>query len=245
MIRSEVSENWLLDASTAVSRLHPLDGSIRLLRLSDKDGGDKGEAAYWPLAVRDRALLELAREIFGDTLDCIATCPCCGEDQEFELSASEIADDLVPPEPEDVQLGDWDFALVPLTSNAVADAARTGDLHEAERVLTRAAVANLRRAGNPVELAAIPKSLEQELGERINAREAQGEVLIGLACEGCGHQWSTSFGAGSDLLQRIDAAAMRLLSHVAILARAFGWTERETLALPLARRRAYLDMVTA
>ena len=149
MIGSDVCENWLLDTSTAVSRLHPLDGSIRLLRLAGRDGGDRGEAACWPLAVRDRALLELAREIFGDELDCIATCPGCGEDQEFELSASAIAKDLVPPEAEEVQLGEWDFGLIPLTSRAVADAARAGDLHEAERLLTRAAVARSSRAGSP------------------------------------------------------------------------------------------------
>ena len=50
---------------------------------------------------------------------------------------------------------------------------------------------------------------------------------------------------GDMLWQKVRAAAERVLLDIDVLARAYGWTEREVLRLNPLRRAAYLQMVTA
>ena len=49
--------------------------------------------------------------------------------------------------------------------------------------------------------------------------------------------------AGAVLWDEIDARARALLGEVHLLAAAYGWTEREILALGAERRASYLSMV--
>lgn len=245
MIPSQDHDAWMLETSAALSRLQPLDGAIRLLRLAGSDGADRGEAADWPLASRDLALLQLAQDLFGDELACVATCPGCGELQEFELSASVVAKAIVPNDAETIRIDDWEIGVVPLTSRLIAEAVTAGGLDDVEVKLAKAAVEQVRRLGDESIVTPIPDQLIRRLIARIEAREAQGEALVAFACANCGNEWSDSFDAGSHLRERIDETAARLLREIATLARAFGWSERETLALPPVRRRAYVEMVAA
>ncbi len=54
------------------------------------------ELAAVPLGVRDRRLLRLYRDTFGDSLECQADCPECGEELEADLSATELLSGLAP-----------------------------------------------------------------------------------------------------------------------------------------------------
>jgi hypothetical protein len=69
------------------------------------------------------------------------------------------------------------------------------------------------------------------------------EIVFSLTCPAC----STTFDADLDIAgfvwNELRGRARRLLHEVAVLARAFGWTERQVLALPERRRAAYLDLV--
>jgi hypothetical protein len=70
-------------------------------------------------------------------------------------------------------------------------------------------------------------------------------INLSLGCEDCGHHWLADFNIGSLLWDEIDGCARALLVEVHNLARAYGWTEQEILALSPQRRAAYLDMVGA
>jgi hypothetical protein len=245
MIAGGDRDRWLLDSSAELPCLHPLDRSIRLLRIAGLDSGTEGEAADWPLAARDFALLELARELFGDKLDCIATCPGCGDVQEFDLSATALATELAAPKIEKVRSGGWDIEIVPLTSRRVATAVTGRDAAEAAKFLRAAAVGRISDGTRSIEFRELPEDVTEEIVERIEEREAGGEALIELSCDRCGYRWTEPFNPGAYLMDRIDEAASRLLFEVSTLARAFGWNEGETLALPPVRRRAYVEIAAA
>jgi hypothetical protein len=67
--------------------------------------------------------------------------------------------------------------------------------------------------------------------------------LIDLSCPACGHGWQVIFDIESFLWAKVSALAKRLLHEVHGLASAYGWTERDILALPAVRRQFYLEMI--
>ena len=61
-------------------------------------------------------------------------------------------------------------------------------------------------------------------------------------CPACGHDASITFDVVSYLWNEIDEWAKRVLVEVHVLAAAYGWSERDVLALSPRRRRLYLEM---
>ncbi len=70
------------------------------------------------------------------------------------------------------------------------------------------------------------------------------DVVFDIACPDCGAVTACAFDAVGFVWRDIEALALRLFSEVATLARAFGWSEAETLRLTARRRARYVEMVT-
>jgi hypothetical protein len=73
--------------------------------------------------------------------------------------------------------------------------------------------------------------------------DPQAEVRIALSCPGCSNQWSSVFDIVAFLWGEIEDWAQRLLLEVHALASAYGWSERDIVAMGPRRRRFYLEMV--
>ena len=67
-------------------------------------------------------------------------------------------------------------------------------------------------------------------------------LLVSLACTACGEKWEVAFDPSSFLAEELGAEARRAMAEVASLARAYGWSEREILAMSAARRQGYLEL---
>ncbi len=70
-----------------------------------------------------------------------------------------------------------------------------------------------------------------------------GEVLAGLTCPDCGAAFEAELDVAAFVWAEVDASARRLLHEIDVLARAYGWTESEVLALTERRRSSYLRIV--
>jgi hypothetical protein len=81
------------------------------------------------------------------------------------------------------------------------------------------------------------------VAEAMGRADPQAAAEIALTCPACAHRWTVAFDAGAFLWAEIQAWAQQILRDVHTLAAAYGWNEAEILALPPARRRAYLDLV--
>lgn len=236
---SPLSPRRLLEARDAGERLHPLDRALVVLRLAGDDAGE--DPAGWPIALRDRRLIELHRQTFGDALACLADCPRCGERQQFDLSALSLAAGMGDPRPPEALGGEgWEVSLRPLDSRDLAAAARTGDLDGAVETLAARAVAAVAAPAGAAGLADLPAAARAAVVERVGDREAAADLALDLRCPACDHRWTTGFDIGAHLWAEIDAHAVRLLGEIAALADRFGWSEADILALSPARRRAYL-----
>ena len=68
------------------------------------------------------------------------------------------------------------------------------------------------------------------------------EVLVDVVCPACAAQFVADLDIASFVWAEVRARAQRLLRDVDVLARAYGWTEPEVLALTDRRRDAYLAL---
>jgi hypothetical protein len=67
---------------------------------------------------------------------------------------------------------------------------------------------------------------------------------IAVECPDCGHGWTLELDVAAFVWREIEISAARLLHDVDVLARRYGWSEREILGLSAPRRRFYLELAS-
>jgi hypothetical protein len=98
------------------------------------------------------------------------------------------------------------------------------------------------RDNRSIDAAAVPGLMER--AETVMAAaDPLAEVLVALECPECGQAFDADLDPVGFVWTEIESRARRMLLEVDELARAYGWTEPEVLALSETRRSAYLDMV--
>ncbi|NLS26384.1 hypothetical protein S2M10_13670 [Sphingomonas sp. S2M10] len=207
------------------SRLAPLDQAVLLV--ATLDGLSTAEAAALAVDRRDRLLLDARMTTFGRDIGFFARCPQCGEGNEaaFDLA---MLPDAAPAEGVAVQVGSREIRLRAPSSAAIARAvlaARTEGL-----------LAEI--AGDAVAID--DPDLARAVEELLPAAFPLLDIRFTLTCSGCETVFDTRFDIVPWLWREIEGVAAHAIDTVDRLARAYGWTEREILALSPARRRLYL-----
>jgi hypothetical protein len=121
--------------------------------------------------------------------------------------------------------------------------AASGDVDAAERALLDRCVSWVRGRDEEASESELPPSLREALARAIAEADPLAEVLVDVSCPACGASFVTDLDLGAFVSAELRAEAQRLLHEVDALARAYGWTEPEVLALGDARRAAYLELV--
>ncbi len=212
----------------------PIDRALLLLWTV---GDREDDLAAIPLAERDRRLLRFRAASFGDRMDCLAACPACGANVEVTTSAETLAAALPETATTEFRIGPHRIDLRPLDSADLAAVAGCSDLGEAEALLFERSLA-----------APIPGLLPEErrrLDDAVAAKAEAAELALAMECPDCGNAWTEFLDVARFVWEEIEAAALRLMTEVAELARAFHWSEAEVLALGPRRRRAYLALARA
>ena len=211
-----IPEHALLGLVDDGSGLAPLDRGVRLLAAVEEIPAR--DAVDWPLNTRDRALIAGRREMFGPRLPFVLRCPACDEAVEGELDCDELlatADDPAP-------------GLSAPTSRDVAAAVRAGD-------------ARLLAARCAPDGAGTDEDIESRLARAFPLLD----VRIEVECPECRGAVAERFDILAYWWAELERLGDRVLDEVHVLARAYGWTEADVLALTPARRRAYLARVGA
>jgi hypothetical protein len=216
-----LSEDALLRAWETAQRLVPVARSLALL--SAASGEPIEQLAALPLGERDRRLIALRAELYGTEVRGVATCAFCDEELELAFDAG-----LLPgareANPEVRQ---------PTTFDLVA-AAGAGSAGAAYDVLVHrwlADDADARTVG-AVEAAI----LDADPGI---------DTELAVQCSACAETTLVDFDAGAYAWSEIESNVQRLFATVAALARHYGWSEHEILAMSAQRREAYLALAFA
>ena len=223
-----------------------LGSTERLLALAAAAGPEWGgmdELARLPLGRRDALLLRLHSALAGPTLDATASCPACGEAAEFGVDARALlacADEPVAA-PAPVEVDGFVVVWRSPDSTDVDAAAAAGSAREAELVLLERCVAEARHPDGEA-VGALPAEVRAALAEAMSDADPLAEVLVDVACPECGEEFVADVDVGSFVWAELQMHGRRVLREVDVLARAYGWTEAEVLALGERRRAAYLAL---
>lgn len=222
----------LLEVWERGARRHPLDRGLVLLSVARPDDA-LDSLADVPIGERDRALLAFRSALFGAALESYVDCPACGTRLEFTVDADELRG---APPPREVEL--HGVRLRPPTSRDLAAALREPDEQAAEDCLAQRCV-----IGAPSGTAAVDDLDLSEVELALAAADFGSDIELDLSCDSCDHRWQEAFDIVGYLWQEVEARARGLLHEVDALARAYGWSEREILALSDARRQSYVALV--
>jgi hypothetical protein len=195
---------------------------------------------------RDACLLTLREWTFGSRMSGVLTCPGCGQQLELTFDAGEVRAEA-PAELRRVAslvTERYEVQFRPPDSTDLTSAARESDPRRLRDVLFERCLLAARLDGEPVSADRLPPEVIDAVDEGIAAADPQADVELAVSCTSCGHPWRTVFDIVSFFWEEIEAWAGRILREVHTLASAYGWPERDILALSPQRRQLYLDMVS-
>jgi hypothetical protein len=195
-----------------------------------------GENAAGALSLGAAAgrLLALREATAGRRIAAVADCTACGLRHEVELDAAELRSPVAAA-PLTVESGGWRALVrVPNLDDAAA-AASCADVEEAAELLRAGCILALEGPDGDQPPPALFLAIEAALDEA----EPLADARLALACTGCGAEWEVGFDPAGFFAAEIAWIGQRQVAEIAALARAYGWSEAEILAIPPARRRAY------
>ena len=217
---------------------HAIDRALLLFAAARPDlPADR--LADLPLGQRNAALLRLRHATFGPEIRVYLDCPGCGERMELALQV----DMFLPPQNEALAGGELEtdgFRLRLPTSRDLAALLGHEDVTSAATDLLECCC-----IARPDAPALSLHGLLDKIENGLEALDPCANIELSLVCRNCAHAWAAPFDVAAVLWDEVEARARALLVTVHTLARAYGSTERDVLALSEQRRAAYLDMVTA
>jgi hypothetical protein len=215
--------------------LHPIDRALLLCGFAAPEV-DPASLAALSLGERDALLLELRARTFGDRIDAVIDCERCKAGLELSITVDSLRIGAPGADPR-VVFEDRELALRKLDSRDLAAIARIADASEARRMLVVRGVIGDPGALSEAELA--------KVAERLGEIDPQADLVFDLICSECRCRFAAPFDIASFVWGEVSIEARRLMQEVVALARAFGWSEREILAMSRKRRERYLELAEA
>lgn len=207
------------------------------------------------LGERNARLVALHAGLFGPELELMSHCPACGTVVQFTPDCDALAARMRPsskniePHRLEAQGHVIEFRLPNSADIAGASATvgtTTADDEDAfTQALINRCVLSCTLAGSTVPTHKVPAPVLDALSQHMETLDPGASVSFALACPQCATRWQAPLAIGELVWQKVRAAAERVLLDIDVLARAYGWNEREVLRLNPLRRAAYLQMVTS
>ena len=197
----------------------------------------------------DARLIELRRALFGELLEAVATCPACGTEVDVTVPLRDLQpplrDDPVPvselPVPEVTVRADG-YTLVcriPRNGDLRALARRPGEVRLLD-LLERCVLEASSPTGTPVAPRDLPEATVTAVAEALAESDPGAQTMLRMRC-GCGGEWTDELDIRAVVWSDLTEWVGQALTEVHLLARAYGWSESDILAMSGWRRRWYLE----
>jgi hypothetical protein len=213
---------------------HPIDRALLLCAWARPDiAADR--FAGLPLGVVNASLLNMRAALFGRQVELQVECEHCGELLEIPLDLAELTAGVSEQDGDaEIDIDGFHFRL-PASRDLAAIAYELDADAAALRLLDACCVA--RPQGD-----AVMTDMLARVDERLEAADPLADPRLDVVCPACGQHIDAALDPGALLWDDVQACARGVLGQVHALARAYGWTERDVLALTPRRRAAYLEM---
>ncbi|MBB4986713.1 hypothetical protein [Streptomyces nymphaeiformis] len=196
-------------------------------------------------------LLRLRTALAGPRLAGTVVCPGCRGTVEFQASADALLalEDKIVDAPPPLLHGGYELVWRCLTYRdleAVAERPGADDPDLGARLLLERCLLSLRHEERTVDPASVdlPEAVSEALSGAMSAADPLADVLVDLTCPDCAHAFTADFDVAAFVWAELESRGRQLLLDVDALARSYGWSEPEVLALSERRRASYLRIVT-
>ena len=191
---------------------------------------------------RDARLLELRTTLFGQRLINKAQCPKCAESVEWEMDAKDMQLQKpqlgASPKIFDIQIDGYAVRFrLPNSEDMLNISALT------PRQILLNCIIEVKNEEKDDPKDAITEGVFKALAQQMEEEDPQANITMALSCPACNHHWTAVFDILTYLWAEIDNWAKHLVQEVYILARAFGWSERDILNMSVRRRQMYIEML--
>jgi hypothetical protein len=244
-----LSPEKILAVWEAGRQQHELDRALTLLAAASP-GRTREELAGLSIGERDARLLQLRTLVLGTSAHGFAECPQCAERVEFPVDTAALAlvEGWAPAlpngftaTPHEIELDGTSIRFRLPDSRDLAEVVAAPDARQGLRRLVERCVIETSPPNEP----SFSSEMVEALSHAMLEADPQAEISLVLACPSCGHGWQAFFDIADFFWNEIAAQARRLLREIDLIARAYGWTEREILDLPAQRRQTYLELIAA
>lgn len=196
---------------------------------------------------RDARLLQLREWMFGSRLINIAHCPKCSELIEWEMNTTDLRLQLPKPDtsPGIFQLEAEDYHIqfrLPNSEDLLKSSHSNVYQSNPQKVLFDC-ILEVKAGQKDCSAEELPTKVIETLNRQMANEDPQANITMALNCPACTHQWESLFDIVSYLWIEIDNWAKHLLQEVYVLARNFGWSERDIISMSAKRRQLYLEML--
>jgi predicted nucleic acid-binding Zn-ribbon protein len=216
--------------------LGPVD---RALGLAEAAGADPVALRSAPYGRTNEHVLDLREALIGTDLAATAGCPDCGSRVEFSVPLADLRTHRPRSADDSLTLDGYDVHWRPPTPDDLRDAAAQSD---PEAWLRRSCLTVTTGVGAEVDPTVLPDDLIEAAGAAMAEADPLADVQVRLACPDCGTAFDADLDLASFVWTEVEARAKRVICEVDVLARTYGWTEPEVLALSETRRASYLRM---
>ena len=221
---------------------HAVDRALMLLQAAVPNV-PRDELIRLPLGRRDALLLELRAGTFGEDFEFLVRCPKCNTAFEFGVSMKQIL--LTPPDEGLGGILEEDGITLRYRLPNSADLAAVLRLDSAasarQALLGRCMIARL--GDTPVPLSEVPAGLIDMAAAAIAEQDPQSDIVFKNTCRECATIWRSTFDVVEYFWTELDAHALRMQDDVHRMAQAYGWTEDVIIAMPVTRRKRYLELI--
>lgn len=236
----------LLDIWDAGRMASPSRRSLLLLSASLPE--EREVLANMPLGGLNARLLRLRAALFGPALTCLTNCRSCNGTIETTFGVEELLSYERPASSEPGVLHSLNYEddilefRLPTAKDLIT--LEVGNTH-ATIALADRLISKSMHNGESVPIQELTPGAIEAVEAQITELDPLAHIELALSCPDCRNTWYETLHVIDFLWLEIGNLARRLLIEITRLASAFGWSEREILALTPERRRSYLELLGA
>lgn len=234
----------VLDLWDLASELAPAQRATAAVAVA-LPGRSRTELGELSLGARDRLLLGLLGADTTAVIEGVIDCEACAEPIELTISCAQLLGSPPPAQPEPFAYDGWRIRWRLPTGDDLAAAGQLDDDTDLPAFLLARCVLDVQGPTGPATVHDLPDTVRSRLIDTIDDWDPLTDIRLQAACPCCGAAQSVDLDVATLVWTEIATQATMLLHEVHTLARAYGWSQSEVLALSTRRRRAYVRLADA
>jgi hypothetical protein len=223
-----------------------------------------------PQGDRVALILNIRKIVFGDRISCIIACSNCKELMSFDLSVSKLLQPVIthPKKEYPLQIEGYSLRIRPITGADIellfltSNDDNSGEIHENDGI-SDVSESSKQKDNSSLDLMSMAEKLVrssitfsdpplpqilthnfiQAVSSKLEEIDPQANIVLGLECVACHHEFQTNFNAEEFVFSEINSRGRQLYQEVHWIAFHYHWEEDSILSLPFRKRKMYLDLI--